>query len=123
MAAHDQGKFWAFHDALYRKRAKFDEQDLYAIAKDLRLDMPRFKRAMNGTDLDARISRDQQLAMALGVRGTPAYFVNGRPIEGARPELHFRLLVEEELQRAAAALAEGVKPEQLYETLIQRAIE
>ena len=61
--------------------------------------------------------RSAALGAALGVTGTPAYFVNGRPVEGALPELQFRLVVEEELERAAAAVTAGTKPEALYETL------
>lgn len=123
MAAHDQGKFWAYHDALYEAKADFDEQDLYRIARKLRLDMSRFRSAMESTRFDARIARDQQLALLLGAHGTPAYFVNGRPIEGAAPELQFRLIIEEELERAQKLLDEGIAPGNLYDTLVSRDLE
>lgn len=123
LAAHAQGKFWAYHDALYRLEADFDEDDLVAIAKKIGLNMREFHKAMNSAELDERIEADQDLAMALGVTGTPAYFVNGRPIEGALPELQFRLLVEEELDRAAVALDEGIAPGELYETLTHRPLD
>ena len=58
------------------------------------------------------------LALLLGVNGTPAYFVNGRPIEGAMPLLQFRLIVEEELRRAQALLDAGTKPIDLYDRLV-----
>jgi hypothetical protein len=78
---------------------------------------------MNSVELDAQIEADLNLAMNLGVTGTPAYFVNGRPLEGALPELQFRLLIEEELARARAALREGVPASKLYETLTHRPID
>ncbi len=115
-AAKAQGKFWAFHDALYEERAHFDVEDLHRIAKDIGLDMKKFRRAMERTDLDAGIEADLSLASAIGVNSTPTFFVNGRPISGAQ-ELPLRLLVEEELERAAAARARGVSPEQLYDVL------
>ncbi len=117
VAAHAQGKFWAFHDALYALRARFDEDDLARIAKDIGLNMNRFRKAMDDMALDAVIEKDVSLAMSLGVTGTPAYFINGRPVQGAQPDLVFRLVIEEELERAAAATARGVAGAQMYETL------
>ena len=123
MAAHAQGKFWEFHDAIYELEAKFDEKALRALAKRIGLDMRKFDKAMNSVELDAQIEADLSLAMNLGVTGTPAFFVNGRPLEGAVPELQFRLMLEEELGRARAALKEGVPPAELYETLTHRRLD
>src|SRR5690606_29565222 len=96
LAADLQGKFWAYHDELYRRGARFNESDLVEIAKQVGLDLGAFEQAMHSTALDGRIEADLELAMALEVNGTPAYFVNGRPLEGAVPLLNFRLLIEEE---------------------------
>ncbi|MEM9459356.1 MAG: thioredoxin domain-containing protein [Myxococcota bacterium] len=117
VAAQAQGKFWEFHDALYERMAKFDDDTLREIARELRLDMKKFRRAMDSLELDAAIESDQSLAMSLGISGTPAFFVNGRPVHGAQPELVFRLLIEEELERAKAATERGVKASEVYETL------
>jgi len=122
-AAAAQGKFWPFHDALYARRARFDEDDLQEIAREVGLDMKKFRKAMNSLELDAVIEADLSLAMSLGVTGTPAFFVNGRPVQGAQPELVFRLLIEEELERAAAATARGVQGKDLYETLTHSPID
>ncbi len=117
VAAHAQGKFWAFHDALYARNARFDEDDINGIAKKVGLDMKKFRKAMTGLELDRAIEQDLSLAMSLGVSGTPAFFINGRALSGAQPEIVFRLMIEEELQRAAAATARGVSGAELYETL------
>jgi protein-disulfide isomerase len=119
MAAQAQGKFWAFHDALYATEAKFDEEKLVSIAKAVGMDAKRFRRDIGGGEFDAAIDDDLALGAMLGVTGTPAYFVNGRPVEGALPDLHFRLIVEEELERAAAAEARGVAKKDLYDTLMR----
>jgi protein-disulfide isomerase len=108
MAAHAEGKFWEFHDRLYAMQAQFDEESLMAIARDLKLNLKKFKANMHSDQFDAKISADQELGHTLGVRGTPAYFVNGRALDGAVPELEFRLVIQEELERAEAALREGV---------------
>lgn len=117
VAAQAQGKFWEYHDALFARRAKLDEDDIQAIAKEVGLDMKKFRKAMESLELDRAIEQDLSLAMSLGVSGTPAFFVNGRAVHGAQPELVFRLMIEEELDRAAAATARGVRGTELYETL------
>jgi len=117
MAAHAGGKFWAFHDALFAHGARFTEDDLVRLAVSVGLDRRKFMAAMKTTAFDRLISDDVRLAAGLVVNGTPAYFINGRPLQGALPELQFRLVIEEELDRAKAALAEGVNPEKLYEAL------
>lgn len=118
MAAHAEGKFWEFHDRLYATKARFDEETLLAIARDLRLDLKKFKARLASDQYDAQISSDQQMGHTLGVRGTPAYFVNGRAVDGAVPELEFRLVIQEELERAEAALREGAPAAGLYERLV-----
>lgn len=122
-AANAQGKFWPYHDALYATGAKFDADVLEGIAKKVGLDLKRFRRDLQSNTYDAAIDDDLALGGMLGVTGTPAYFVNGRPIEGALPELHFRLIVEEELERANKLLASGVEPSKLYETLSRTPLE
>jgi protein-disulfide isomerase len=116
LAAREAGKFWEFHDAIFELEA-LDHDALLKIAKRLRLDRKRVEEAMESPAYDAAITADMELARELGVRGTPAYFVNGRAISGAVGELEFRMIIQEELERAEAKLAEGVAPAQLYDVL------
>jgi protein-disulfide isomerase len=118
LAAHAEGKFWEFHDRLYATQAQFDEETLLAIARELRLNLKKFKERLHSDEFDAQISGDLRLGTTLGVRGTPAYFVNGRAVDGAVPELEFRLTIQEELERAEALLREGVPAAGLYERLL-----
>jgi len=120
VAADQQGKFWEFHEQVYALEARLDEQRLLQAAFNAGMDMKRFTTQMQDLELDKQIEADQRLASALGISGTPAYFINGRPLSGAQPELQFRLIIEEELERAAAELRSGVAPEALYETLTHR---
>ncbi|MBV1859690.1 MAG: thioredoxin domain-containing protein, partial [Nannocystaceae bacterium] len=117
VAAHNQGKFWEFHDALYAFGPKFDSSDLRTIAQEIGLDMQVYDKELSAQATADRVEVDLALSMALGVNGTPAYFINGRPMEGAYPEIHVRLLVEEELDRAQAAREQGIAPGDLYEHL------
>jgi protein-disulfide isomerase len=122
-AAGAQHKFWQYHQALYATGAKFDEEMLVRLAKQVGLDVKKFRNDLQSSSFDAAIDDDLALAGMLGVTGTPAYFVNGRPVEGALPELHFRLIVEEEIERAEELLAKGTERAKLYETLVRTPID
>ncbi len=117
LAAGEQGKFWEYHDRLFANQDELDEESLVAIARDLRLDLKRFKERMGSSAFDAEIAADLDLARTIGIRGTPAYFVNGRAIGGAVGELEFSIIVQAELERAEARIARGAPREGLYEAL------
>ena len=116
-AARDAGKFWEFHDALFEFGARYDGQDLLAIAAELGIDRVAIEDAMLSEVHDGRIEADMRLGGQLGITGTPAYFINGRPMVGARPVLEFRMLIAEEFERVEALRAAGTAPERLYEAL------
>lgn len=93
-AAGFQNKFWEMHDRIYETQMEWSEKDdaraiFTNYARELRLDVERFTRDMDGTPADARIVADRRRAAALGVVGTPTLFVNGRQLksEAMTPEL------------------------------------
>jgi len=116
-AASAQGKFWEFHDVLFKNQDKLSEQALQDIARELSLDLERWERDRTGTVAAERVARDLDLARRLQVDGTPTFFLNGRRVNGAVPELEFRMLLAEERQRVDEALARGIPAERLYEHL------
>ncbi len=58
---------------------------------------------------------DQRTAVALGARGTPAFFINGRYLSGAQPFPAFDALVQEELKKAKAS---GIAKAEYYNKAI-----
>jgi protein-disulfide isomerase len=84
-AAGMQGKFWEMHDLLYERQNEWkDPDDARAIfmryAQSLGLDVNRFAADMDGTVVAMRIVADERRGAALGVHGTPTFFVNGREL-------------------------------------------
>lgn len=79
-AARRQGKFWDFHDAVHRDGLEDGEKALVRVAMSIKLDMERFAADRRDPALGARIREDVALGNQLEVTGTPALFVNGRPI-------------------------------------------
>jgi protein-disulfide isomerase len=97
--AHDQGKFWAYHDLLFTNAPEAAPADLRRYAEQVRLDVPIFERCISaGTHREA-VQRDIDEATRLGLNGTPAFFINGRPLYGAQPLEAFARVIEEELSR------------------------
>ena len=99
MAAHEQGKFWEYHDKLFANQPKFQPDQLLQYAREVGLDVNKFKASLDAERARTAINADMTEATSLGVTGTPAFFVNGRFLSGARPFNDFARLIDAELQR------------------------
>lgn len=85
-AAGQQGKFFEYHDLLFTNQetwAKAAVPTSYFIqyATDLGLDIDAFKLHMRSSALRERIQNDFAEGEALGVTGTPSFFLNGKKME------------------------------------------
>lgn len=96
--AHDQGKFWEYHDLLYANTPRGASEDLRRYAQQVGLDVAKFEQCVSSGVHKAAVQRDIDEGGRLGVTGTPAFFINGRPLEGAQPLEAFVRLIEEELR-------------------------
>lgn len=76
-AAGAQGKFWPMHDLLFEQQQHLDERHLLDCAAQAGLDMPRYRSEMAGHAYLQRVQGNIQGGLHLGVRSTPAFFVNG----------------------------------------------
>ena len=80
--AYRQGKFWQYHDALFERQDDLGSELYLALAQSLRLDTEEFSNCLSQHQALAEIQSDFSDGVAAGVSGTPAWFVNGRKIEG-----------------------------------------
>ena len=120
-AAHRQGQFWAYNDLLFaQKRGGLSDENLIRIARQAKLDIKRFKADLADPALAAEVSAQQQLAAAVGARGTPSFFINGRLIRGAQPLEVFKKEVDRAMREADALINSGTTdPHEVYRTLIK----
>jgi protein-disulfide isomerase len=102
LAAHAQGKFFEMHEKLFQNRAKLSRDTIFAAAKEIGLDMARFTKEMDEHTHAAAVTADVAEVEKIGATGTPATFVNGRFVSGAKPVDFFKGLVDEELSWAKA---------------------
>jgi len=95
--AGEQHKFWDYHDALFQNQTKLTTPDLKNIAAGLKLDTKQFDACLDSQKYADEVRADQEQGSALGVDGTPGFFVNGRAITGAEPPQVFEGVINEEL--------------------------
>lgn len=99
--AGEQGRFWEYHDLLFAPGAPMEERDLQSYAALLNLDRGRFAECRQSGRGDLPVARDIAEAERLGVSSTPTFFINGIRLRGMPPIARLRLIVEDELARAA----------------------
>lgn len=108
-AAGIQGKFWPMHDLIYERqnawKGQFDVRPIFeGYAKEIGLDVERYKRDLGGSLVRQRIFQDARRGQSLGVQGTPTVFINGRevPFENLAPD-KLRQVIQKELQAVGSS--------------------
>jgi predicted DsbA family dithiol-disulfide isomerase len=120
-AANLQGKYPEMVDQIWTKVFEARNGDpavLEAIATELGLDVARFKTDMESPACVAWLQGSAQTLSQLGANGTPAFFINGRFINGAQPFAEFKKVIDEELAKADKAIAKGVAKADYYKTAV-----
>jgi protein-disulfide isomerase len=107
MCADEQQQFWAFHDRVFRSPNALSDEDLLRFAGELGLDQAAFQKCIEEGRFAAQVDRDLQAGREAGVTGTPAFFVNGVLLSGAKPAEAFFELIDSELARAGAPAPAG----------------
>lgn len=107
-AASKQGKFLQFKDTWWEKAyrpyaaardaSKLGEENIVAIAKDLKLDMAKFKADMDGAECKARVDGDMNELAKWHVNSTPSFFINGRPFRWGGDPNGFKQEVDQQLK-------------------------
>jgi protein-disulfide isomerase len=97
-AAHRQGKFWAMHDRIFQNQRDLRIETLEGHAKEIGLDLARFRQDLASAEVKQRIEADLEQAQKLGVTGTPSFFINGRNLSGAQPFANFKRMIDEALE-------------------------
>lgn len=107
--ANEEGMFWEYHDTLYNHWtgenngwASYD--NLVEFAKQIGLDEKKFEECMNDGRYDSVIEENNSHAKALGIRGTPAFFIispDGEVINvvGSQPYEVFEKIFESVLKK------------------------
>jgi protein-disulfide isomerase len=98
LAAHQQGRFWDFHDRLFMNVEDLSDQKMLKIARELGLEMEKFEKALNDPQIQLKINQDVVMGLNIGVKGVPTVFINSRLLK-ERSLVAFENLIENELKQ------------------------
>ncbi len=121
-AAGKQQKFVPFKNAFWEKAfgpyaanrdaSKLGEENIMVIAKEIGIDTAKLKADMESPECQALVQGDMQELAKFHVNGTPAFFINGKYINGAVPKEQFKQVIDERLKVAEAS---GVPAAEYYD--------
>ena len=98
-----QGKFWEMHKVLFRNQSGLTAENFTKWAGELKLNLEDFAKCSADPAIKAAVDADMQAGSAVGVNGTPAFFINGVSLSGAQPLEAFISTIDAELERLGAA--------------------
>lgn len=116
--AHEQGKFWAYHDALFAQAPDLKPSDYMMLAERLSLNRAEFTACLAGPRPKAAVARDLADAQGLGLSGTPTFFINGRYLAGFQSLEMLRQHIDRELLAVQNGPGRGA-PDSAKETVPQ----
>jgi protein-disulfide isomerase len=100
IAAGKQGKFWEYHDKLFSNVKALKEPGIFKkYAQELGLNMAKWEKDFNDPAVAKQVDDEMKQGQAVGVRGTPAFFINGTRLVGAQPPAKFKAVIDAELQK------------------------
>ncbi len=80
LAAAAQGKFWEYHDLVFANQRTMERADLEKYAQQLKLDVKKFKQALDEKTYEKAVDADIKLGGEVFISGTPTMFLNGKRV-------------------------------------------
>ena len=97
MCANEQGKFWEYHDVLFKNQQTLEVPQLKDHATEVGLDGSTFATCLDSGKYKKAVDEDMAAGQKVGVSGTPAFFINGVMLSGAQPFDEFKKVIDQEL--------------------------
>jgi protein-disulfide isomerase len=91
-----QGKYWEYHDLLFKER-QLEVPQLKEAALELKLDPQAFDQCLDSNSQAGVVRTQLNEASRLGLQGTPSFFINGRFFSGAMSYDKLHEIVEQEI--------------------------
>ena len=98
-----QGKFWEYHDMLYKTK-QLEISNLKDDAKSLQLDTNAFDKCLDSGDRADLVKSELAEGQSLGLQGTPSFFINGRFFSGSLSYEQLAAILDEELQKTGGTV-------------------
>jgi protein-disulfide isomerase len=117
IAFEQAGKFWEARDLLREGSATPSRAELEAYANRLGLDWKATSAALEAHTHTGHVVADRLFAQMFEVQSAPAFFVNGRRVEGPASQQVFTTLIDDEIKRATKLVEQGIPKAQVYAEL------
>lgn len=101
--ANEQGKFWQYHDTLLNNQSLLAPAYFVQVAEELGMDMDSFNSCFDDQKYYEEVNTDFYDGMALGISGTPSFYINGKFYSGAQPYQFFERVIQRELNTLGIA--------------------
>jgi len=109
--------FWRMHDKLLANQGSLTRETLERLAKELGLNMRKFRHALDSNKYAEAIDRDVALGEKLAIPGTPSYYMNGLFMAGF-PFQTWSFAIDRHIGRLKRVVESGVPRSELYERII-----
>jgi len=83
--ALDQSKYWEMHGKLFASQGQLEVPSLKQYAREVGLNGDTFDKCLDSNEKEKVVDANHKYGETLGVQGTPAFFINGRFLNGAVP--------------------------------------
>ncbi len=107
--------FWKFHDKAFAHQSSLDVSNFETWAKAA--GVPSSAISKHSAKAERKVDDNIALGKTLGVRGTPAFFINGVFLSGARPQSSFESEIDSQISAAKALVKSGTRETEVYPTL------
>lgn len=100
----NEDAYWKLYNFVFSNQKDINPQNIKDKAHEglqgAKVDMAKFDDCFDNKKTLDKVKADMAEGQAVGVNGTPAFFINGRMISGAQPYENFKSVIDDELARA-----------------------
>lgn len=96
--AAEQGRFWPMHDKIFLNQDNIKVNDLKRYAREVGLNGDIFDQCLDSGKFKNKVLEDFNEGIALGVIGTPTWFIDGVKVEGVIPLDKFKAAIDGQLR-------------------------
>lgn len=98
-AADLQGKFWDMYKLLFENQTAWENSNTAATifeeyAGRIGLNMSVYKKDVDSVEVKTRVQKDRDEGDAIGIAGTPTFFINGKAIVNPNGYEAFKALID-----------------------------
>lgn len=100
VCANEKGKFWEYHDAVFKNQNKISRETLLNLAEKNGIEKDWMSKCIDSAETLAKIHAEIEIAHHIYLSGTPSVFINQRALRYWRVPKIMQAIIKEEIKRA-----------------------